>query len=64
MNKNKILLQILVGVIFFVLAVLLFTFIESPSPYFAGFFVAFATLEIIFLNRIIKNNKNQTRNQL
>ncbi|MFA9558397.1 hypothetical protein ACERII_13905 [Evansella sp. AB-rgal1] len=64
MNNYKFLFPILIGVIFFVLAVLLFSFIESPFPYFAGLFVAFATFEIIFFSRIIKNNKNQTRNQL
>ncbi|ADU29204.1 hypothetical protein Bcell_0928 [Evansella cellulosilytica DSM 2522] len=63
MNKNLFLLPILVGVIFFVLAVILFTFIESPFPYFAGLFVAFIVFEITFFYRFTKN-KNETRSKL
>lgn len=59
MRQNIFLLPIVVGGIFFVLAVLLFTFIDSPFPLFAGLFVAFLVFEITFFYRFVKNKSEK-----
>ncbi|MBU9711927.1 hypothetical protein [Evansella tamaricis] len=64
MINNLFLIPGIVAIIFFLLSVLLFIFIDSPQPYFAGLFVAFVVFETVFFYRFTGKNKSQNRNLL
>ncbi|MFA9556904.1 hypothetical protein ACERII_06355 [Evansella sp. AB-rgal1] len=57
MKKHKLTLPLLIGLIFFVLSIFLFIFLESPQPFFAALFVAFIMAETTFLYRLNKNKE-------
>lgn len=64
MSENSFIVPILIGIVFFVLSILLFVFIKSPHPYFAGVVVAFFAFEIAFYYRFNKRYKNEHTNKL
>jgi len=53
--------SIVIGIIVFVLALVLFLTIDSPYPYLGGFFVAFIIFEISFYHLF---GKEKQRNKL
>ncbi|MFD1032649.1 hypothetical protein [Metaplanococcus flavidus] len=64
MKRNSFKYPLIIGVTFLVLSILLFVFIDSPQPYFAGLVIAFFAFELTFLYRFSKQNKNAKGNQL
>ncbi|WP_413380321.1 hypothetical protein [Alkalihalobacillus sp. 1P02AB] len=58
--SNAFKTPILIGILFFLIAVPIFLFIDSPQPFLAGLFVAFLIFEISFFHN---HNKQKEKHK-